>query len=146
MKKLKKPSKAKLRGQEKRLKKRLEKQADILWHEAIKKKWGNICFFEGSGKEAKEHQKYVKFCHHIKPKGLYYHLRYDLDNGLPCCWPCHFRLEKCDRSMILDVREKRGQKWYSELEKKAKTRLGPSFKTISWYNKQIELLNQYLNV
>ena len=126
---------------EKRLKKRLEIQADALWHLAIIKKWGNICFFHNSGKEAKEHQKYVKFGHHIKPKGLYSNLRYDLDNGLPACWPCHYKMEKVDRSMSGDVIVRRGKRWYNRLEKKSQEKPKPSYQTISYYQNVIQNLS-----
>ena len=125
---------------EKRLKNRLLKEADRLWHEKGAKEWGNTCFFIGSGKEAKQHTSEVKFGHHIKPKGLYPHLRHDLDNYLNVCWPCHYKLEKVDKSMIMDVVSRRGKGWYNRLEKKANNKPAGTFQTIKWYEGQIELL------
>ena len=129
---------------ERLLKKRLQKEADQLWHLAIKKKWGNICFFHKSDKEAFAHQKFFKFAHHIKPKNLYPHLRYDLDNGLNVCWPDHYKLEKVDRSMMNDVVAERGKVWYNRLEKKAKGKPIGSYLTISYYQDKIKELKKYL--
>jgi len=129
-----------------RIKKRkLKKKADELWHLACIKKWGNKCFFHSSYKKARAHFRTTTSCHHIKPKSLYGHLRYDLDNGLPVCWPCHYKLEKVDRSMILDVRNERSKKWYASLEKKAREKIVGSYQTIKYYEKVIEKLKKYLN-
>lgn len=124
---------------------KLKIEADKLWHLAGIKKWGEICFFNNSEKRAENHTKIIKFGHHIKPKGLYPHLRYDLDNFLNVCWACHYKLEKCDRSMILDVREQRGKTWYNRLEKKAKQKPDSSFLTINWYSDKIKVLSKFLS-
>jgi len=138
--------KQKLLKAEKKLKKDLKKRADALWHLVGIKKWGNVCFFHESGKEAKAHQRITSKCHHIKPKGKYPSLRYDFkDNPLPVCWPCHYKLEKYDSSMIIDVRNKRGKTWWNRLEKKAKIDKGGSYLTISYYNDTIKELEKELN-
>ena len=130
---------------EKLFKKKSEIEADRLWHLAGIKKWGNICFFHNSGKEAQQHQKFIKFGHHIKPKGAYPHLRYEIDNFLNVCWPCHFKLGRKDLSMSNDVVAKRGLTWYNRLEKKAKNKPIGTFQTSAYYQKVIANLNQYLN-
>ena len=129
---------------EKRLKKDLIREADALWHQVIIKKWGNTCFFHNTGKEAHAHQREVRFGHHIKPKGLYSHLRYDLDNGLNVCWPCHYKLEKVDRSMMLDVGKKRGEAWLQRLEKKAKLKPPPSYFNVAYLKRAIQKLKRQL--
>jgi len=129
---------------EKILKKKLEKEADKLWHEAGKLKWGDTCFFHNSDKKGNAHSRKVRFGHHIKAKSLYPNMRYNLDNFLNVCWSCHYKLEKVDRSMILDVIVKRGKKWYNVLEREAKKKIKPSFKNIEWYKKNIKRLNRYI--
>lgn len=127
---------------EKRLKKRLEKEADRLWHIAVMKRCGNKCFFHNSGKEAKQHQTTTEKCHHFFAKGLYPNLRYEVSNGVPVCWPCHYKLEKVDRSMIADIISWRGKKWYESLKAKALTKPKPSFQTVSYYQQVIKQLEK----
>lgn len=126
---------------EKRLKKRLEKEADDLWHIAGIKKWGNVCFFQNSPKKAKAHRTHTNTGHHYFRKGLYPQLRYDLDNFVPACWPCHYKMEKIDNTMLIDVGDARGKKWYSGLKKKSKE-LKPSFQTVQYYEDVIKKLEQ----
>ena len=127
---------------EARAKKRLEKEADRLWHEAGKKKWGEACLFHGSSKQAKQHQNYTKFGHHFFRKGLYPQLRYDIDNFVNACWPCHFRLEKVDTTMAGDVILARGKRWYNKLLDKSQVKLKSGFQTKEYYKKTIDKLKK----
>jgi hypothetical protein len=140
MKKVKKVLKKDLYKQEKRLKNRLEKEADRLWHIACCKYWGDDCFFKDSPKKSEKHETKVKHCHHYFPKGRYPELRYDIMNGIPCCWPDHYKAEKIDRTMLADIIVTRGKKWYNDLLKKTQvTRY--SFETVEYYQKIIKDLN-----
>lgn len=133
----------KLRQDKLAYKKAIE-EADRLWHKSVIKKWGIKCFFTETGKISKGHYEDCESAHHIKPKGSYPHLRYDFeDNGVPVCWPDHFKMEQCDRSMRDDIVVKRGEIWYNRLEKKARE-MPASFKNLSWVNKQIEIMKKYL--
>lgn len=116
-----------------RKKKRLRKEADRLWHIAGIKKWGDVCFFDNSEKKAKSHQRITKYCHHFKAKSIYGHLRYNIDIAIPVCWPCHYKLEKVDRSMIADIVIKRGKRWFNKIEKLARERPTSSYQTILYY-------------
>jgi len=130
---------------QKEKKENLRKRADNLWHRAIIKKWGNECFFHKyPSKQAKVHSRLVNTGHHFKPKSVYGNLRYDLDNGVPICWPCHYKMEKIDRSMIADIIMVRGKEWYDRLEKKSRERKR-SYQTITYYESVIKELEDYLN-
>jgi len=123
-------------NKEKALKNKLIKEADKLWHQAGIEKWGLICFFEGTGLEAKAHQKITNTCHHFKPKGLYPELRYSIDNAVPCCWPCHYKMEKVDKSMAGYIVAERGKKWLDSLKGEIKTQ------TVAYYEEVIKNLQE----
>jgi len=126
---------------EKRLKKRLESEADRLWHIAVIKKYGEVCFFHNSKKKAKQHQRITSKCHHYFPKGRYPAMRYVIENGVPICWPDHYKAEKIDRTMLSDILLERGKKWYAKLNKIMEKRQSwGSFKTIDYYQKIIKEL------
>jgi hypothetical protein len=125
------------------LKKKLEKEADNLWHKCVIKKWGCFCFWQDSKKRAKQHQPQAFFGHHFFRKGAYPVLRHDISNGIPCCWPCHYKAETHDHTMLSDVLIVRGKRWYNRLLKKSQEQTG-SFQTIDYYRKEIERLTKYL--
>jgi hypothetical protein len=121
----------------------LEKEADRLWHRAVIKRWGCFCFWHSSPKRAAAHQQEAFFGHHFFRKGGYPVLRYDILNGIPACWPCHYKAEQHDHTMLTDVLIERGKQWYNRLLKKSQTQ-NSSFQTIDYYKKQIERLTKYL--
>jgi hypothetical protein len=125
------------------LKKKLEKEADNLWHKCVIKKYGSFCFWHSSPKRAKEHQPEAFFGHHFFRKGAYPILRYEITNGIPACWPCHYKAEKFDHTMLEDVLLERGKKWYNRLNKMSQEK-SYSFQTIDYYRKQIIRLTKYL--
>lgn len=113
-------------------KQRLRKEADKLWHIAGQKKWGKLCY---CGREAQPE------CHHYYPKGLYGHLRYDLDNAIPICFHHHFsRHHKGDPRVNQSIIELRGKKWYNELREKAYERPKSSYQTVTYYREVIKRL------
>lgn len=111
----------------------LRAKADKLYKIAVIKKYGEIC--EVCNDEPTE------TAHHFFPKGLYGHLRYEIKNGIAIGRKCHFfHHHRGDPTIHAIIIEKRGKKWYNELEQKSKERPAGSYQTISWYQKQIEKL------
>ena len=112
-------------------KQRLRKQADELWKIAIMDKWGKRCYCSTEASSP----------HHFYPKGLYGHLRYDLDNGVPLCIGHHFsHHHKGDPVVHQMVIEKRGNRWFNSLKRKAHTRPKMSLQTIGYYQDIIDQL------
>ena len=132
--------------QKKALKKKLQKEADKLWHIACLKKWGNKCFFIDSEKKAHGHNDITDSCHHFKPKGIYSSLRYNVDNGVPVCWTCHNKLEQHDKSMQNDILKKRGSEWNDNLESTFRSHKRHSFQTIPYYEEEIKKLQNYIDM
>ena len=118
---------------------KLKKEADNLWHKAVIKKYGRDCFFHNHSLRATNHIKTAFTCHHYFPKGCYPELRYDIDNGVPMCWPCHFRLENRDKSMRDEILLKRGVEWYQGL-RDISMKKDKSYKNMLYYKKIIEQL------
>ena len=67
----------------------------------------------------------------------------DIENGIPMCWPCHFKLQQSDPSMREEIMLKRGNEWYLSLMKRSGIK--KSFKNIEYYNKTIKILEEKLN-
>jgi hypothetical protein len=94
--------------------KQQDKKILILWAKLVKLKAGNKCEKCGS----------VKFlnAHHIYGRNNY-NCRYDLDNGCSLCSGCHKWRRDSAHNAPLEFIElmitKRGQSWFSRLQKKA---------------------------
>ncbi|MCK5017768.1 MAG: hypothetical protein KAS32_11955 [Candidatus Peribacteraceae bacterium] len=131
--------------QERSLKKRLKKEADLRFHKACLKMWGDVCFFHKHPKQAKGHVKKVKYSHHFLPKSIYGWLRYCLLIGVPICWACHYKLEQGgDKSMNDEIIKIRGMQWFNKIQELSNDRK-TSFESIDWYREQIRLLDEYLS-
>lgn len=116
-------------------KQKLRSQADRLWFNAIFKKYGTQC--EICPTKASQ-------AHHFYPKGLYGHLRYDLDNGIQICKGHHFaHHHKADTSVHLKIIDKRGQVWLNNLRSKAHKRSKTSYLTLLYYRNIIKELEKY---
>ncbi len=128
-------------AKEKRTKKELEKEAIRLWRLAVDKKWGVWCEVSPAfGQKKKRTNR-----HHYFPKGRYGHLKFDIDNGVPITYHYHMMHHQYSDPFIHAViRKKRGEKWYQSLEKRAKTKQPPSYKTKAWYEEQVRKLNEFL--
>jgi len=113
----------------------LRAEADKLWREVVIKKYGDKC--EVCGKPAIH-------CHHFYPKGLFSHLRFDIENGVPLCFHCHFsRHHKGDPTVNETIIEKRGKEWYNKLKEKAQEK-HRSYQTTGYYYDIIEGLQEKL--
>lgn len=54
--------------------------------------------------------------HHFIPKSVSARLRYEWDNLIPLCNPCHMRLHQSgDPHYEVTIIEKKGQEWYQKL-------------------------------
>lgn len=111
-------------------KRKLQIKCDKLCYEKYLQKNCEIC-----GGEA--HQ-----LHHYFPKSHYSHLRFNPDNLISLCIGCHFRLTHVDKRLEDKIREKRGEKWFKALQKKAYKRPPPSYLTLAYYNQVLKELEK----
>lgn len=118
------------------IKNRLRKEADDLFFEACRVKYGNGCMFCG--------RLYDK-AHHFFPKGQYQHLRYDLDNGINLCIEEHSKIHQTGNRKEIEKKiiEKRGREWFTNLRRKANN-MPSSFKSEKWYRENIIRLKRYI--
>ena len=118
----------------------LRETADRLWFVAVRKK--NFPFI------CKSCNKTAQQIHHFYPKGSYSDLRYDLDNGVPLCMGCHFRLHHVSDPAINEaIKENMGTRWSNRLSAKAKDcriNVGAVKKNVGYYEKQIERLEKLI--
>ena len=116
----------------------LEKQLDAIWKIKCAFKWGKFC--EGCGEPA-------SVVHHFIPKSRNGLMRYDIQNGVPLCVNCHYKVHFSpsppEIHRIVDkIRKNRGEKWCKYIDEKEKVH-GRSFKNISWLKSQKEKLLKY---
>ena len=115
------------------LKAKLRNQADKLFKQIIISRYNYVCELCGG--------QWRLTAHHFFYRSSAGHLRYCLDNGICLCAKCHARLHFKDPKLVeAEIIENRGQKWYKSLLKKAREKPKPSYQTIDYYRKQIELL------
>jgi len=112
---------------------KLEKKLNKLWELKCAEKWGNesceICGGEFS-------------CfHHFIRKSRSTLLRYDVENGIPVCVRCHYKIhfgEPIDEYRIYDqIRKQRGKKWAKYIEDREHISIK---KNILWLKEQEALL------
>ena len=110
---------------------RLRKIADKLWKELVIR---DYTYCEVCGVEP------VQTGHHFFPKGLFGHLRYDLQNGIAIGTKCHFNHHhRGDPRIHQIIIERKGPKWYFKLLNKS--RKNPhSYQTREYYEKVIKRL------
>ncbi len=112
-------------------KKYLSNKADKIWYEVCRKKWGNKCIigksFEYEGKLKKKKNEgcwgEANQMHHWVKKGQSLATRWDIENGVPVCQPCHYVLEHSQdvekrRAFEEEIIRKRGEKWRNRLKEK----------------------------
>lgn len=101
-------------------KKNLEAKAKKLWTELALKKWGEKC--EICGAKATQ-------IHHYIPKGSNRLLKYDIENAVPLCQSCHYKIHFSPKPgevarLVEIIRKKRGKKWCDYIDAKEKEKLG----------------------
>jgi 5-methylcytosine-specific restriction endonuclease McrA len=80
--------------------------------------------------------------HHFIPKGRSSALRYDLDNGIPICNSCHFKIHKAqDPTPTVTILAIKGEKWFNKLKKKQHNIIKINK---SYYQKKINELQKIL--
>ena len=81
------------------------------WKAKGKNKWGDVCEVCGSDE--------VIQGHHFMPKHKFKSLMFDLNNYVPLCRSCHFKLERTKQVDIgYKIIIKRGIGWLKRLNKK----------------------------
>ena len=114
-------------------KQQLRSKADKLWFQNIFSRNG---FCEVCGEIPRQ-------VHHFYPKGLYGHLRYDLDNGVILCMGCHFsHHHRGNPEIHQTIIDKRGKRWHNRLKKRALKRPISSYQTIKYYSDIITKLTK----
>jgi len=120
------------------LKKQLQKVANSLWKKAGFLIHGNRCEYCG---ERATHP------HHYIPKSRCGIMRYDINNFVPLCAKCHYKIHFSPnpdevRAICEMIHTYRGDEWYSYIQEK-KMDKSASFNKISWIQSQIDNL-QYV--
>lgn len=86
--------------------KKLQRTADKLWQDVIKKLYKE-CLVCGAP---------LKLGHHFFAKHLSNNLRYNIKNGVPVCVKCHFKHHRSeDPAIIISVYKAFGESWFDEL-------------------------------
>jgi len=114
----------------------LRKKADDLFFEACRKKYGERCLICG--------RLYDK-AHHFFCKGMFQHLRYDLDNGVNLCMTHHSMIHQTGEKKVVEnqIIEIRGKDWFNDLRRRANN-MPHSFKSKKWYQDNIIRLKEYI--
>lgn len=62
-------------------------------------------------------QQFTEVAHHHIHKSKSTRLRYELDNLIPLCGRCHFKLHQNESYWAGKIIQKRGMKWFKKLDK-----------------------------
>ena len=108
-------------------------KADRIYQEIGRKKYDN-CLVCGMP---------MSCLHHYYPKSSAGNLRYNLDNGVPLCQGCHFRLHNGFPEIQNAINFTNGQKWMDKL--KAEKRNFIKCDTIGYYQDKIAELQEILD-
>ena len=92
--------------------KRLHKELAALWLLKSLEKWGNQCII--CGETAIQ-------MHHYEPRSMSLFLRYNVENAVPLCKSCHYKIHFSHRPNEIKelcniICKKRGKKWYKYIE------------------------------
>jgi len=109
----------------------LRQKADKLYYEVYVKDYCEACGRSGV----------VLQVHHFYYKSSYGHLRYWKDNAVTLCVACHFMLHHQDPKRVEDrIIKNKGEKWHKKLQKDAYIKPEPSYRTVGWYQDNIDRL------
>ena len=119
-------------------KKKLRIECDKLFKDAVLLKAGNQCIVCGSS--------YGTTAHHFIPRSLAGHLIHYLPNGVCLCQGCHFAHHtKDDPAIDRAIIQKRGQKWYNNLQNRRKEK-HYSYLTLGYYKETIKSLQRSIEI
>lgn len=108
---------------------RIQEKADKLWQISLLEK-NKFCFLCGA---------LAQVIHHYIPKSVSSALRYYIPNGIPLCNKCHCHLHSSpDPTKNLTIKQKKGDKWWKDLQKERQKQIKPSIK---YYQEIINALN-----
>lgn len=111
-------------------------ETEKLWGQVVFREWGNQCELC---------ERLASKPHHFIPKSRAQILRFDPQNGVPLCFPCHHRFHYTGDPRIIDaIIQKRGKEWKDYLFKKG-NEINRSFYTLDWIKEQQNKLKEYLN-
>lgn len=122
-------------------KQQLEKEATELWKQACLKRYGDKS--EISGKP-------ISTFHHFIPKSRNGLLKFDVENGVGLTLKEHFNIHFSPNPVVIHdlveaIEKKRGRKWRQYIDKKQEeNRNTGGYKSIKWYQEQINKLKELL--
>ena len=90
-----------------RKKNKLEKEAEEIWKQLALKKWGTKCLACGELGDV---------FHHFIPKSRSVLLRFDVENAIPICSKCHYKIHFSSKPteihrIVEEIRRARGKDW-----------------------------------
>jgi len=127
----------KMKRKKKTNKQILQTETNKVWITKCVEKWGNKCSV--CGEPATQ-------VHHYIPKSRNGLLRYDIQNGIPICQKCHYKIHFSSKPsevhrIIEKIRQVRGKEWCKYIDRVENIH-GASFNTIQWVQKQLDKLNE----
>ena len=90
-----------------RKKNKLEKEAEEIWKQLALKKWGTKCLVCGEPADV---------FHHFIPKSRSVLLRFSVENAIPICSKCHYKIHFSSKPteihrIVEEIRRARGKDW-----------------------------------
>ena len=90
-----------------RKKNKLEKEAKEIWKQRALKKWGTKCLACGEPADV---------FHHFIPKSRSVLLRFSVENAIPICSKCHYKIHFSSKPteihrIVEEIRRARGKDW-----------------------------------
>lgn len=115
----------------------LQSETLKVWYEKCIEKWGRICPVCNES---------IVQVHHYIPKSRNGLLRYDIQNGIPICQKCHYKIHFSPKPsevhrIIEKIRQVRGKEWCKYIDEVENIH-GASFNTINWIQSQLDKLNE----
>jgi 5-methylcytosine-specific restriction endonuclease McrA len=113
----------------------LEKELNNLWKDTSRKVYPVKCLVcEGN----------LSTYHHFIPKSRSLALRYDIQNSIPICQICHYKIHFSSKpsevyEIVQTIIKKRGDNWYKYIKQHEHDQVK---RDMIWLNKQKEILDK----